>query len=165
MTPQNVLKRWRDDIGHALERWWPSHPPEIAARPAAPLAAVMLDVEETDEALIVLVDLPGLKQGDCTVEATGERLVIQGEQKWSAAHGDRTCSVTERYYGAFARTLHLPCNIDPEKARATYASGVLQITLPKTARATSTRLQINVQDEPDTLPQQVRGSYGESGQV
>ena len=145
MTPRNVIRRWRDAIHRVLERWWPSHPPATAAHSTAAVAEVVLDVEETNEALIVLADLPGLKPGDCTVEATEECLVIRGERKWSAAHGDRTCSVTELHEGAFARTLHLPCNVDPDKARATYANGVLQITLPKTARATPARVQINVQ--------------------
>lgn len=150
MTPRickgwhHMIRHWRDDIHGALERWWPSHPLETAAHSTAAAAEVVLDVEETDEALIVLADLPGLKPGSYTVEATGKRLVICGEQKGSAAQGDRDCSITERHYGAFARTLHLPCDVDPEKAHATYANGVLQITLPKTARATSTWVQINV---------------------
>ena len=139
---QRVIGRWRDDIHRALARWWPRHPPETAAHPT--VAEVVLDVEETDDALIVMADLPGLKQGDCTVEATGERLMIRGEQKSSAAQRGCACSMTERHYGAFARTLHLPCDIDPAKSCATYANGVLQITLPKTARATSARVQINV---------------------
>lgn len=141
----HMLRRWRDDIHRGLERWWLSHPPETADHSAASVAEVVLNVEETAEVLIVLADLPGLKPGDCTVEATEERLVIQGELKSSAAQGARDCSITERHYGAFARTLHLPCDVDPEKAHATYENGVLQITLPKTARATSTWVQINVQ--------------------
>jgi HSP20 family protein len=144
MTPRNVLRRWRDAIHRVRKRWWPSHPPATTVHSSAAVAEVVLDVEETDEALIVLADLPGLKPGDCTVEATGEWLVIRGEQKWSAAHGHHICAVTELHDGAFARTLHLPCDIDPEKARATYENGVLQIVLPKTTRATSTRVQINV---------------------
>ena len=141
----HMIRRWRDDIPRVLERWRPNHPPETAEHSAAAVAEVVLNVEETDEALIVLADLPGLKPGDCTVEATEERLVIQGELKSSAAQRDRDCSITERHYGAFARTLHLPCNVDPEKAHATYENGVLQITLPKTTRATPTWVQINVQ--------------------
>lgn len=140
-----TISRWRDDIHRGLEHWRPRHPPETADHSAAAVAEVVLNVEETDEALIVLADLPGLKPGDCTVEVTEERLVIQGELKSSAAQGDRDCSITERHYGAFARTLPLPCDVDPEKAHATYANGVLQITLPKTTRATPTRVQINVQ--------------------
>ena len=146
MTPRNVLRRWRDDIHHALDCWWSRCPPETAAHPTAAVVKVVLDVEETDDALIVMADLPGLKQGDCTVEATRRCLVIRGEKKRSAVQEDRACSTTECRDGAFARTLHLPCDIDPDKARATYENGVLQITLPKVARTTSTWVQISIQE-------------------
>jgi HSP20 family protein len=146
MTPRYVIRRWRDDINRVLERWWPSHPPATAAHSTAAVDEVVFNVEETNEALIVLADLPGLKPGDCTVEATTECLVIWGELKLSAAHGDRNCSITERHYGAFTRTLPLPCDVDPDKACATYDNGVLQITLPKTTRITPIWVQINVQE-------------------
>jgi len=60
------------------------------------VAEVVLDMEETEEALIVLADLSGLTPGDCTVAATEEYLVLRGELKPSAASRDRACSITER---------------------------------------------------------------------
>jgi HSP20 family protein len=48
----------------------------------------------------------------------------------------------ERRYGAFARAIPLPCEVDADKAQANYDRGVLRITLPKTERAKAKRVKI-----------------------
>lgn len=166
MTPrickgwQHVMGRWRDDIGHALERWWPGHPPETAARHTASVASDVscysssllssgggsLYVQETETEFIVLADLPGLKRDDYTVEVTGTLLMIRGEQKRATGQGDCECSLPECHDGAFVRILRFFRAIAPEQAHATYANGVLGITLPKTTRATSTWVQVDIQE-------------------
>jgi HSP20 family protein len=155
---RQALARLRDDIQSALERWLPKRQAEETHAELMPLNGPLwisssflegspaLDMEETDDALIVVADLPGLERDDFTVEITGQRLVIRGEQKRSAERRGRNYYYAERSYGTFARALPLPCEIDPDKAHATYKHGVLRITLPKTARAKATQVHITVHE-------------------
>jgi len=49
-----------------------------------------------------------------------------------------------RYYGSFRRTLQLPADIDPDKAEATFAKGVLKISVPKLEESRTKKNAINV---------------------
>jgi len=50
----------------------------------------------------------------------------------------------DRYYGFFRRTLQLPADIDPDKAEATFAKGVLKISVPKLEESRTKKNAINV---------------------
>jgi len=52
----------------------------------------------------------------------------------------------ERSYGAFARTVPLPCDIDADRATAISKNGTLRITLPKTEQAKANRIKVQVQE-------------------
>ena len=52
---------------------------------------------------------------------------------------------SERVFGAFERTIPLPSDIYPDKAKASFKKGVLSITLPKTEEARSHKKRIPVQ--------------------
>jgi HSP20 family protein len=84
-----------------------------------------------------------LKRDDYTVEIFDERLVVRGEQKQSSEQ-DGHADDTERGYGAFMRILPLPRAVDAEHAHAHYKNGVLRVTLPKTARAETRRVKLQV---------------------
>lgn len=146
---RQAVTRLRHDIHRALGRWFHKNRDIDSNDDWSPVpltvGSPLIDIAETDEAVIVEAELPGLKRDDFTVELTGERLVIRGEIKHSAetcAHG---YVYTERSYGAFARAVRLPCEIDPDQAQARYKWGVLRLTLPKTARAKARRVKINIQ--------------------
>jgi HSP20 family protein len=49
----------------------------------------------------------------------------------------------ERWYGKFSRTLQLPLQIEEQKADATYADGLLHLTLPKKASSMAKKLEIH----------------------
>ena len=98
-----------------------------------------------DDEVIIEAELPGLNRDDFTVELTGERLVIRGEMKRSAEQRGRGCVFTERSYGAFARAIALPCEVELNQAKARYNGGVLRLTSPKTSRAKAKRATVNIQ--------------------
>lgn len=97
-----------------------------------------------DDALLVTAELPGFDRDDFTVEVTGERLVIRGEKKQTSTRNGQGYTYTERRYGAFARAMRLPCEVETDKAQATYKNGILRLTLPKTARARASRVKVRV---------------------
>jgi HSP20 family protein len=104
-----------------------------------------IDVEETDDEVIVVAELPGLDKEHFTVEVRGNRLILRGEQRQETEERRRGYYYTERSYGSFARVIALPAEVDAAKAVAKYKNGLLRITLPKTARAKAKRYTVQVQ--------------------
>lgn len=143
------LAQMRERLHTALDRWRPGQRREGEETEARPLARAAyggpaLDVEETDEAIVVRAELPGLCPEDFTVEATGDRLIIRGEKGEEREERGRGFHRMERRYGAFVRSVTLPCEVDRDRAEASYRNGVLRVTLPKTAAAKARRIKINV---------------------
>lgn len=90
-----------------------------------------IDIHETDTAIELTAELPGLSEDDVEIELKNGRLTLRGEKKITHdSTGDMR--VNERSYGSFTRAMTLPDNVDPEKITAEFDKGVLHITMPKT---------------------------------
>jgi HSP20 family protein len=104
-----------------------------------------LDVNETDDEVVVTAELPGYEANDFAIEITAERLVLRGEQQHESHRAGYGYTYSKRQYGAFAQALRLPCEVNPDKAQATYKHGVLRVTMPKTAQSRARRMKIAIQ--------------------
>jgi HSP20 family protein len=92
-----------------------------------------LDMFETDDAVVVVLDLAGVDAEQTDVQAEPSRLVIRGVRSPRPALDVRCAYHTlEIPYGRFERVLRLPPGVDSDAAQANYHDGLLQITLPKT---------------------------------
>ena len=100
-----------------------------------------VDVKEDAEAYTVLLDVPGVSQENIHVELQDNILTIKGTKEQKTEVEGRYRRV-ERRYGSFARTLHLPRNVDENAVAANLEDGVLEIRLPK--REDARPRQINV---------------------
>jgi len=89
------------------------------------------DMVETDEAIVVDVELPGVKREDVRLEVEGDILRITGERRATAQRQGRNYHYLEQQYGRFERWLRLPRSVDRHAIRAEFDSGILSITLPK----------------------------------
>ncbi len=90
-----------------------------------------IDVYETAKEVVVLVELAGVKQDEIEIKVDGNTLVIRGERKEAPLRSKRTYYQMEIHRGPFERGILLPTTIDPEKAKASYEDGLLEIVLPK----------------------------------
>lgn len=90
----------------------------------------VLDVRETDQEYLILVDLPGIKPDDVTIEVSDHLLSVSGSRS-PIETGE--AQLSERPYGSFVRTLTLPQGVDEEKIAANYSDGVLELHVPKPA--------------------------------
>lgn len=111
----------------------------------------VVDVEETNEAVIVRAELPGLRADEFTAEATPDRLIVCGEKSIASEERGEGYYRMERRAGSFARVIALPVDVDPDRSEASYRDGVLVVRLPKAGAAGSHRVRIQVRRE-------VRGS-------
>jgi HSP20 family protein len=105
-----------------------------------------LDVQETAEEYLVLVDLPGVKVEDVTIELNDHVLTLSGVRTADVSGDAR---VAERSYGAFARSLTLPKGVDGDRISAEHSDGVLSVRIPKPAEQKPKKIAIG------TSPQKV----------
>ncbi len=94
-----------------------------------------MDVSESDTAIQVTAELPGVKEEHIDVSLDGTRLRISATKSAEEKKDDKTWHVTERSFGKLERTMHVPPNTDPEAIKAVYKDGVLTIDIPKPADA------------------------------
>lgn len=95
--------------------------------------APSVDVYETDEAIEVVVDLPGVDVHAVRILSKGGSVLIAGDKAPRRVRGESSFHLVERGYGRFARVVRLGRACDSAVARATYRDGELQITFPKIA--------------------------------
>ncbi len=97
---------------------------------ASPKWKPRTDVYETEEELIVHMDIAGMQAGDFQVEVDEGILKIAGE-RMARQHGRRHYHSMEVQIGPFERRFRLPVVVDPASIRATYEHGFLEIRLAK----------------------------------
>lgn len=90
-----------------------------------------LDMCETDEAIIIEVELPGVQREDVHLDLQGNLLRITGERRTTTEQQGRNYYRLERSQGRFERQLQIPASVEREAIGAAFEAGLLTITLPK----------------------------------
>lgn len=103
-----------------------------------------VDIWETDDALVIAAELPGVRQEDVQVSVLDGTLTLRGERKAAPAAEGETVLRRERVGGPFVRHLLLPASVDPAGVRATYRDGVLTIRAQKKEEAKPRTIAIDV---------------------
>lgn len=103
-----------------------------------------LDMSETDKALTVKFDLPGMEEKDIEVTLEEGALVVSGQREQSSEEKKENFHRMERAFGSFRRVVPLPCEVEGGKIEAHLSQGVLTITLPKTAQAAPKAKKIEI---------------------
>lgn len=133
--------RRRDPFGEItnlreqMNRLWDVLRPGFGFRWGAPgeAAAPRLDLYQTDNDVVAVAEIPGLEtKEDLEVTVTPDTLTLRGELKRGYEHQDEGLLHSERYYGAFSRTVSLPVEVKPEESSASYRNGILEVRMPKT---------------------------------
>jgi HSP20 family protein len=107
-------------------------------------AAPAVDIIERDTDFLITAEMPGVPASNVEVRLSGERLSIKGEKTVKAEEERKGIFISERRYGSFQRTFRVPDGVDRNKIAASFANGVLTITLPKTAEAMKSERTIDV---------------------
>jgi HSP20 family protein len=102
-----------------------------------------VDIYETDDALVIKAELPGVSKDDVSVDIYQNTLTLRGQRKHEAEVKDEHYHRVERAYGSFQRSFTLPSMIDAEKVQATFKDGVLELHLPRLESAKPKHIAIN----------------------
>lgn len=131
MVPSDI-DQWFDQF---FGRGW--LPPALWER--SPLAeaaglqerAPRIDVSDRENEIVVRAEVPGVKKDDLDVSVNEDSVTIRGETRYEEKKEQENFYRREIGQSAFARTVALPGQVDPNKAKAKFQEGVLELTLPK----------------------------------
>lgn len=89
------------------------------------------DVSETDTAIVVEAELPGMDEKDIELTLQENILTLKGEKKREEETKEKNCYISERSFGHFQRSLQLGSGVDTEHVDAAFKNGVLTVNIPK----------------------------------
>lgn len=144
----NLLPTIREGLGltpfrRQMDRLFSDFFPEVPnGFPALAEGALLVDLAETPESVVVKAEVPGIELKDLDISIVGETLYIKGEKKEEKEEKGKTWHRVERSYGAFARAVTLPAPVKQDKIEATVKDGVLTVTLPKAEEAKARKIAI-----------------------
>ncbi|WP_193195584.1 Hsp20/alpha crystallin family protein [Nostoc sp. MG11] len=102
------------------------------------------ELKETDDAIHLRLEVPGLEAKDVNVEATPESVSISGERRYESKTEENGVTRSEFRYGKFQRVIPLPSLIQNDKVQAEYKNGILSLTLPKAESEKHRAVKVNV---------------------
>ena len=101
-----------------------------------------MDVYETDEKVVVTVELPGIKAEDVEVSVEEATLTVSGTRGFTAEVTEESYHRIERRYGSFSRAVSLPPQVDTGKVEARFEDGVLSVEVSKVEKVKPKKIQI-----------------------
>jgi HSP20 family protein len=104
-----------------------------------------MDLYREGDHYVLNTDLPGIDPGSVDIDVDGELLTIRAERSLRGAEGVQWLA-RERRGGSFLRQLTLGQGIDIEGITASYANGVLSVTIPVSERAKPRKIEVSSSD-------------------
>jgi HSP20 family protein len=114
------------------EEKWPEPEGELA-----------VDMYQTENELVILSPIAGVKAEDLNLYLEGDMLFIEGERK-KPIEEEGEYFLQECYWGKFSRKIVLPIEINPEKISASFKDGVLTIRIPKLTKEKRKKILIKI---------------------
>ncbi|MHC1609138.1 MAG: Hsp20/alpha crystallin family protein [Candidatus Methanofastidiosia archaeon] len=100
------------------------------------------DVIDKGKEFRVIIDLPGIDKKDISVKVKERSVDIKAEKKTETTEEQEGYFFQERRYHGYARTIMLPEDVIPNKTKADYNNGVLELTIEKAHPAKSEAFNI-----------------------
>ena len=146
--PFSLLRQMTAEFDRAFDepffgfRWPALRTAEFGGTAWAP----RVDVFERDGRLVTKVDLPGMKKEDVTVQVTDGHLALSGERKQETEETKDNVYRSERQYGSFYRAVPLPQGVKLEDVKATFADGVLEVSVPLPSQPENKARKVEIQE-------------------
>ena len=106
-----------------------------------------VDVIQSQESIIVTVELPGIDMTSLHLAVGSGQMVISGEKPAAPAVTDARHHCVERTHGSFSRTLALPVPVNTHRATARLHEGLLTVTFPRVQNRRGEDISIVIETE------------------
>jgi HSP20 family protein len=131
--PFGGLERLRSEMDRIFDDFFPTR--LLRTHAAARVRVPAVDLKETETEITLKADLPGVKKENLDVQVTPEAVTLKSESSEEKEEKGEGYYCRERAWGGFERTIPLPVEVKADKAKAKFADGVLEITIPKSEAA------------------------------
>ena len=142
------LSRWEREMEHLFdnffERRMGSRSGGLWPVRSANLAPV--DLYEDDDELVAKVELPGVDKDEIDVSISDHTLTVKAEKKNEQEIKDKNYYRVERSQGTIRRVVELPVDVEPEKIKASFKNGLLEIRMPRAHDEQNKQKRIEVQN-------------------
>jgi HSP20 family protein len=138
-----LVNRLRDEMDEMFTRFFGPVDETLGTRAEW---APRVDVEETDKAVLITADLPGVDPKDIEVSVRNGELVLRGEKKQEKEEKGKNYHRMERFTGSFYRSITLPPGCDEDAVTATTAKGVVSVTVPKKPEAKAKKIAVQAKE-------------------
>lgn len=125
---------WRHPMLERLSDW--------GREPAFAGKAPSVDVIDQDDQVLIRAELPGVDKKDIDVTVTDETVSIKGTSSSEKEEEEGDYFRREISRGSYERVLAIPANVDSSKAKATMRDGMLELSLPKMAKANKKKIAV-----------------------
>ena len=105
-----------------------------------------VELSETDDAVELKLEVPGMDAKDLNIEVTEKTVAISGERKSETKSEAEGMTRSEFHYGKFQRVIPLPVRVQNTNVEAEYKDGILSLTLPKSTEEKNKVVKINLGD-------------------
>jgi HSP20 family protein len=143
--------RLRGEIARLFDQylggWWPT------TQELAPEWRWNLDIEETDEAIMIRAEAPGFEPEDFNLHVQGHLLILHAVKSSETRSRERGYREWRRQ--EFHRSVPLPADVNVDEVDALYHNGILTVTLPKTEQEKGRRIEVK------TLPEEKGARHGD----
>jgi HSP20 family protein len=116
----------------------------VTAESSVSTWAPAVDIVEEKDHFVVRAELPGVEKKDVKITIENNVLALRGEKKFEEEKEGKNFHRVERSYGSFYRSFTLPTSVVSNKIEASYADGVLTITIPKSEEAKPKEIEVKV---------------------
>ena len=140
LAPAVNLTGLKHEMDRLFERIWDGDIAPITIGEWMPA----LDLSESNEAVTVVMDVPGFEPKDIHVTIREGLLTVKGEKRVENERKDEKFYRVERERGAFTRIVRMPVEVEGSQVQANFKNGLLTITLPKAPAAKGTEVPVKV---------------------
>ena len=126
LSLRDMMNRLMENAFVTPEQWYAEGSPAAYGGPA-------LDVSENNDAYVIKASLPGWKPENVDITYESGTLTLKGEVNEEQEQKDENTRWHRREIrrSSFARSISLPTEVEPDKAKAEFENGVLTLALPK----------------------------------
>jgi HSP20 family protein len=103
-----------------------------------------VDISETDANYLIKGEIPGVKKEDVSVTIQDGMLTLRGERKQEKEDKNKKFHRVECSYGSFMRSFRVPDDADESAIKAEFKDGMLNVTLPKSAKSKPKAINVSV---------------------